>query len=168
MKSVRMSLPWAVLAGAVITGFAGADAVASETRGYVVNWFQPAMYSTKDDCPGGNNLSAEKLFERILRDQNTPPADIEKVRAGCKDGKAVVDQANKDVTVGDCASVEITAGNAVVHLGNVEELVVSGSINDIAAKQVGSVRVTTDGNRLTSDNEPEVSDDGEDNVFRTR
>lgn len=99
---------------------------------------------------------------------STPPADIEKVQAECKDGKAVVDQANQDVTVGDCASVEITAGNSVIHLGDVEDLVVSGSINDIAAKQVGSVKVTTDGNRLTSDNEPKISDDGKDNVFRTR
>lgn len=99
---------------------------------------------------------------------STPPADIEKVQAECKDGKAVVDQANKDVTLGDCASVEITAGNSVVHLGNVDELVVSGSINDIAAKQVGSVKVTTDGNRLTSDNKPKISDTGKDNVFRTR
>ncbi|QZQ55987.1 hypothetical protein KZI27_03810 [Curtobacterium sp. TC1] len=99
---------------------------------------------------------------------STPPADIEKVRAECKDGKAVVDQANKDVTLGDCASVEVTAGNSVIHLGDVEKLVVSGSINDIAAKQVGSVEVTTDGNRLISDNEPKVTDTGKDNVFRTR
>ncbi|MEJ8285110.1 hypothetical protein [Curtobacterium citreum] len=99
---------------------------------------------------------------------STPPADIEKVQAECTDGKAVVDQANKDVTLGDCASVEITAGNSVVHLGNVDELVVSGSINDIAAKEVGSVKVTTDGNRLTSDNKPKISDTGKDNVFRTR
>jgi hypothetical protein len=108
---------------------------------------------------------ADKADKQVF---SNPPADIEKVEAGCKDGKAVVDQANKDVTVGDCASVEITAGNAVVHLGNIEELVVSGSINDIAAKQVGSVTVTTDGNRVTTDNEPKIDDKGESNVFVTR
>lgn len=126
-----------------------------------------ACSGTGDDKPT-QKPSASATAKADKQVFSNPPADIEKVQAGCKDGKAVVDQANKDVTVGDCASVEITAGNAVVHLGNVEELVVSGSINDIAAKQVGSVRVTTDGNRLTSDNEPEISDDGEDNVFRTR
>jgi hypothetical protein len=52
---------------------------ASETRGFVVNWFYPAMYSTKDDCEGGNNPSAEYLFMRILKEQNTPPAEIEKL-----------------------------------------------------------------------------------------
>jgi hypothetical protein len=99
---------------------------------------------------------------------STPPADIEKTKAECTDGKAVIDQANKDVTLGDCASVEITAGNAVVHLGNVEKLVVSGSINDVSAKTVGSVRVETDGNRVTSDNKPKVDDQGTANVFVTR
>lgn len=99
---------------------------------------------------------------------SNPPADIEKTKAECTDGKAVIDQANKDVTLGDCASVEITAGNAVVHLGNVEKLVVSGSINDVSAKTVGSVRVETDGNRVTSDNKPKVDDQGKGNVFVTR
>lgn len=128
-----------------------------------------ACSGTGDDKPTPKpSTSASASAKADKQVFSNPPADIEKVQAGCKDGKAVVDQANKDVTVADCASVEITAGNPVVHLGNVEELVVSGSINDIAAKQVGSVRVTTDGNRLTSDNEPKVSDDGEDNVFRTR
>src|SRR3954462_15852149 len=61
--------------------FFGVGAKASETRGFVVNWFYPAMYSVKDDCAGGNNLSDEKLFERILKDQKTPPAEIEKLLA---------------------------------------------------------------------------------------
>ncbi|WP_139196531.1 MULTISPECIES: DUF3060 domain-containing protein [unclassified Curtobacterium] len=119
----------------------------------------------KPSASASATAKADKTDKQVF---SNPPADIEKVQAGCEDGKAVVDQANKDVTVGDCASVEITAGNAVVHLGNVEELVVSGSINDIAGKQVGSVTVTTDGNRVTTDNEPKIDDKGESNVFVTR
>ncbi len=69
------------ISAAILTIAAANAAVASETRGFVVNWFQPAMYSTKDDCPGGNNLDASKLFERILREQNTPPAEMEKLMA---------------------------------------------------------------------------------------
>lgn len=61
--------------------FASAGVQASETRGFVVNWFYPAMYSTKDDCAGGNNPSAEKLFGRILKEMNTPPEEIEKLMA---------------------------------------------------------------------------------------
>lgn len=57
----------------------GVAAQAAETRGFVVNWFYPAMFSTKDDCAGGNNPSAEKLFMRILEEQKTPPAEIEKL-----------------------------------------------------------------------------------------
>lgn len=130
-----------------------------------------ACSSTGDDKPTSKpsaSSSASSTAKAESDGFSAPPADIEKVRAGCEDGKAVIDQANQDVTVGDCASVEITAGNAVIHLGNVEKLVVSGSINDIAAKRVGSVTVTTDGNRLTTDNEPKIDDKGEDNVFRTR
>ncbi|WIE72651.1 DUF3060 domain-containing protein [Curtobacterium sp. MCJR17_020] len=112
--------------------------------------------------------SATSSAEADSKQFSNPPADIEKTKAECTDGKAVIDQANKDVTLGDCASVEITAGNAVVHLGNVEKLVVSGSINDVSAKTVGSVRVETDGNRVTSDNKPKVDDQGTGNVFVTR
>lgn len=130
-----------------------------------------ACSSTGDDKPTSKPSASSSASSSAKAESDgfsAPPADIEKVRAGCEDGKAVIDQANQDVTVGDCASVEITAGNAVIHLGNVEKLVVSGSINDIAAKRVGSVTVTTDGNRLTTDNEPKIDDKGEDNVFRTR
>jgi hypothetical protein len=126
-----------------------------------------ACSGTGDDKPTTKPTasSSAKAGEQVF---STPPADIEKVDATCTDGKAVVDQANKDVTVGDCASVEVTAGNAVVHLGDVDKLTVSGSINDISAKRVGSVSVSTDGNRLTTDNKPTISDKGEDNVFVTR
>ncbi|OIH95801.1 MULTISPECIES: DUF3060 domain-containing protein [unclassified Curtobacterium] len=115
--------------------------------------------------PSASASSTAKAHSDVF---SNPPADIDKTKASCTDGKAVIDQANKDVTLGDCASVQVTAGNAVIHLGNVEELVVTGSINDISAKTVGSVKVTTDGNRVTSDNKPKVDDDGKGNFFVTR
>ncbi len=68
-----------ILAGVLASALAAP--AAAESRSFVVNWFYPAMYSVKDDCAGGNNLSAEKLFERILKDQKTPPAEIEKLLA---------------------------------------------------------------------------------------
>jgi hypothetical protein len=64
---------------ASVMSFTGVAAHAAETRGFAVNWFYPAMYSTKDDCVDGNNPSAEKLFVRILKEMNTPPEEIEKL-----------------------------------------------------------------------------------------
>ncbi|WP_159571038.1 DUF3060 domain-containing protein [Curtobacterium sp. 18060] len=99
---------------------------------------------------------------------STPPADIQKATAECADGKVVIDQSNKDVTVGDCASVEITASNAVVHLGKVDALVLSGTINDVDAKEIGKVTVSGNGNRVTTDGKPKVTDKGAENLFVTR
>lgn len=116
--------------------------------------------------PTASSSPSAKADDQVF---STPPADIEQVDAACTDGKVVVDQSNKAVTVGDCASVEITAGNAVVHLGDVDTLTVSGSINDIDAKQVGSVAMTGGGgNRLTTDGTPKITDAGDENVFVTR
>ncbi|MBF4587106.1 DUF3060 domain-containing protein [Curtobacterium sp. VKM Ac-2887] len=91
-----------------------------------------------------------------------------KPTAECADGKVVIDQSNKDVTVGDCASVEITASNAVVHLGKVDALVMSGTINDVDAKEIGKVTVSGNGNRVTTDGKPKVTDKGAENLFVTR
>lgn len=51
----------------------------AESLGFLINWFQPAMYSTWDDCEGGLNLSAPELFARILREEGLPPEEVEKL-----------------------------------------------------------------------------------------
>jgi hypothetical protein len=43
-------------------------AMASESRGYVVEWFYHAAYSDGDHCADGFNLDADDLFDRILRE----------------------------------------------------------------------------------------------------
>jgi hypothetical protein len=97
-----------------------------------------------------------------------PPADIEKSTVECTDGAATVTQSNQDVTVPDCAKVTIDASNSVVHLGAVEDLVVTGSINDVAGTAVTTITVTGNGNRVTSDTAPKPKDDGQQNVFQKR
>jgi len=97
-----------------------------------------------------------------------PPADIEKSTVACTDGAAKVTQSNQDVTVPDCAKVTVVASNSVVHLGAVKDLVVTGSINDVAVKAVTTITVTGNGNRVTSDTAPKPEDDGEQNVFHKR
>ena len=56
-------------------------AVQAETMGFLINWFQPAMYSTDDDCDGGLNLAAPELFARILNEQGLSPKEVEKLLA---------------------------------------------------------------------------------------
>jgi hypothetical protein len=99
---------------------------------------------------------------------STPPADIETVVVPCTDGDAVVDLPNVDVTVPDCATVTVTASNSVVHLGTVEKLVVTGSINHVAGKQIASSQVDGNGNRITTDNATKQSGAGEDTVWEKR
>jgi hypothetical protein len=65
-----------ILASAVL--MCGSPAHA-ESLGFLINWFQPAMYSTKGDCEGGLNLSAPELFARILRDEGLPSEEVEKL-----------------------------------------------------------------------------------------
>ncbi|ROQ17729.1 MULTISPECIES: DUF3060 domain-containing protein [unclassified Curtobacterium] len=127
-----------------------------------------ACSGTGDDKPKPTPTSSASAKVDLEKGFSTPPADIEKAQAECVDGKVVIDQSNKEVTVGDCASVEITASNAVIHLGNVEKLVMTGTINDVAAKKVGSVQVTGNANRVTTDGKPKISDKGTDNLFVTR
>ncbi len=55
------------------------DAGASETRGFVVSWFYPAMYATDADCPEGLNPKVEGLFERILKEEGKSPSEIAKL-----------------------------------------------------------------------------------------
>lgn len=51
---------------------------ASESRGFVVSWFYPAMNSQSGDCgPDGINLSGDKLFERILKSRDMSPSERE-------------------------------------------------------------------------------------------
>jgi len=64
--------------GLLTAGFSAQTAVAGETRGFVVSWFHYANVSVDSDCPHGKNPSAEGTFRRILRERNTPSAEIEK------------------------------------------------------------------------------------------
>ncbi len=71
--------------GALATGLGAHHVSASETRSYVVSWVYYANASEDGDCPDGLNDNAEKLFRRILRDRNTPPAEVEKLMAAFPD-----------------------------------------------------------------------------------
>jgi hypothetical protein len=68
------------LAGVVLAACSAQVAAASETRGYVVSWFNLASYSVDGDCgPGGTNPKGDEMFRRILKELGKTPAEIEKL-----------------------------------------------------------------------------------------
>lgn len=127
-----------------------------------------AACSSSDDGQAGPTASPTASTKASTSDFVAPPADIEKTTAECTDGAVVVDASNVDVTVGDCAKVTVTGSNSVIHLGSADQLIVEGAINDVDMKSVGAVTVTGSGNRITSDNGPKPTDEGQQNVFVKR
>ena len=67
-------------AAIIFAGFTG-NAAASETKGYVVEWFHMATYSDDSACTQGINPRSEEIFLRILKDMGTPPEKIEEIMA---------------------------------------------------------------------------------------
>ena len=64
---------------------------ASESRGFVVTWFTPAMNSQDGDCgPGGINPRGNQLFETIVKDLNLSPGEVAKALEGYPDNYAQI------------------------------------------------------------------------------
>ena len=68
-----------ILLLAVSTAFTLGSAQATETRGFAISWFYYGNASVDSDCPEGINPGADGTFRRILRERNTPPAEIERL-----------------------------------------------------------------------------------------
>jgi hypothetical protein len=59
---------------------------ASESRGFVVSWFYPAMNSQEGDCgPDGINPRGDKIFEGVLKARNMSSAEIQDALRGAPD-----------------------------------------------------------------------------------
>ena len=67
-----------VLFAAALTG----SASASETRGFVFNWFLPATSFHDDDCPKGVNPLSEVFYRRILKDMGYSPKEVDDLMFG--------------------------------------------------------------------------------------
>lgn len=95
----------------------------------------------------------------------TPP--VVKKDVACKDGTAKVTDDSAELTVqGDCENVEISASNSLVTVsGAVGHVSITGAINSVRAKSVGSVTIGagSNGNLVKADNTPKVDDKGEQN-----
>lgn len=78
------------------------------------------------------------------KDVRTPEA---KADVACKDGKATIGQSNHEVTLaGACATVVVSANNAIVHLGDVKELTVTGGLTRVVVETADTVIVSGSGN----------------------
>jgi hypothetical protein len=55
---------------------------AAASRGFVVSYFVPGMYSTDGDCPDGKNPNAEGMLRQLLKEQGKSPDEIQKIVTG--------------------------------------------------------------------------------------
>jgi hypothetical protein len=76
-RRARKAVLGSLAAGAALAALSGA-AAASETRGFVVGWFYPAIYFADEACPDGPNPLSEVFYHRILKDMGYTPAEVEK------------------------------------------------------------------------------------------
>jgi hypothetical protein len=73
LRSMRFGLGLLAGAGALLAQ----AALAGETKGYVVSWFQPAMYSGADDCPHGMQPPID--FAALFQSQGRSPAEVKEL-----------------------------------------------------------------------------------------
>lgn len=100
------------------------------------------------------------------KDVRTPDA---KADVACTDGKATVEQSNHEVTLaGACATVVVSANNAIVHLGDVKELTVTGGLTRVIVETADTVIVSGSGNDVLWQVEKpaNVDDRGEQNFIQ--
>ncbi len=87
----------------------------------------------------------------------------------CNDGAAIVDQSGTEVTLkGACAKVTVSGNDSIVHLGDVDELIVESAISRITVGTAKTVSLTGNANDvLYSGDEPaKVTDEGTSNVVQ--
>ena len=65
-----------------LAGLAASSAAASETRGYVVNWFYPAIHFSDEACPGGPAPISEVFYHRLLKEMGYSPKEIDEQLKG--------------------------------------------------------------------------------------
>ena len=75
--------PVAAVALLCLGGSLATPAIASDTRGFVVDWFYmtEAAQSTEKDCPHGINPTADKNYMRFLKMMGKSDAEVEKLMA---------------------------------------------------------------------------------------
>ena len=70
-----------------------------------------------------------------------------KTDATCTDGVAEITESNTEITLpGACRTVTISANNAIVHLGDVRDLTVTGGLTRVLVDTADTVRIDGNGN----------------------
>ena len=104
----------------------------------------------------------------VLPDSEVRVPDVKKT-VTCNDGAAIVDQSGTEVTLkGACAKVTVSGNDSIVHLGDVDELIVESAISRITVGTAKTVSLTGNANDvLYSGDEPaKVTDEGTSNVVQ--
>ncbi|MBA8989728.1 hypothetical protein FHW23_000960 [Curtobacterium pusillum] len=104
-----------------------------------------------------------------------PDADVRvpeaKETAKCIDGAAIVDQSGTEVTLeGACAKVTVSGNDSIVHLGDVDELIVESAISRITVGTAKTVTLSGNANDVlfTGDKPVKITDEGTGNVVQPK
>ena len=155
MRTNRILVP-AITAAALITMLAGCSAGESTTATKADTGKPSASASQPSSAPS------------VLPDDEVRTPET-KADATCTDGSAVIDQSGTEVTLkGACPKVTVSANDAIVHLGDVDELIVEGSLTRVTVGKAKSVSIVGNANDVlfAGDKPAKVSDKGEQNVVQ--
>jgi hypothetical protein len=73
-KISKMGLTCATAVLAAAIAWPAVHALAADTKGYAISWFQPAYYTGDDDCPAG--VSQEIDWKEVFSKEGKSPAEI--------------------------------------------------------------------------------------------
>ncbi|GAA1587114.1 hypothetical protein [Leucobacter aridicollis] len=117
-----------------------------------------ALAGCTSSATGGNAQAETKEVSSYVPERQT---------VECVDGLAQAEASNAILTVEkDCARLEITGVNSlIVAEGEVETLVVDGSINRVEAQSVSTIEFveTSSGNQVVTSADADVVDNGKQN-----
>lgn len=150
------------LAAGLVAALAGCTSSHPTTSATSATTKSPSPAATSTTAPSPTATSYQNRAGVADASQVTAPD--KKVNATCKNGAATISENSAEITLkSDCAKVTVTAGNSIVHLGDVKELVVKGNINRVEAGSVDKVTVEKNakGNDvLYTGSKPTIDDKG--------
>ncbi|MFJ4221460.1 DUF3060 domain-containing protein [Curtobacterium luteum] len=112
------------------------------------------------------SASASASKSKVMADSDVRVPD-KKVDGKCIDGAAIIDQSGADVTLeGACQKVTVSGNDSVVHLGDVDELIVESAISRITVGTAGTITLSGNANDVlySGDAPSKVDDRGAQNV----
>jgi len=158
MRTPRILAP-ALAAAALVTVLAGCSAA------------DGAEATSKPSASASSKSSAATSSKPSVLPQSEVRVPDAKKTVTCNDGAAIVDQSGTEVTLnGNCAKVTVSGNDSIVHLGDVDELIVESAISRITVGTAKTITISGSGNDVlyAGDKPEKVDDQGSGNIVQAQ